>query len=114
LQGSVRDCQAGTGRSEAAFRTYRRPGKTSGRKRWIDEEPNPPPPFPKREGGGRILPSPLRGGVGEGRTSAPRRQNASNSTAVVVQTSTESPRPRRYSPSRAKYASEPPRAGGYR
>ena len=30
------------------------------------KQPNPPAPFPKREGGERQSPSPLRGGVGEG------------------------------------------------
>src|SRR5205085_6579947 len=34
----------------------------------FDQEPNPPAPFPKREGGERhlFLPSPLRGGAGGG------------------------------------------------
>ncbi|MCE9562279.1 MAG: Holliday junction resolvase RuvX [Planctomycetes bacterium] len=37
----------------------------------MSEEPNPPTPFPRKEGGAGFSPSPLGGGVGEG--SFPRR-----------------------------------------
>jgi formylmethanofuran dehydrogenase subunit B len=38
--------------------------------------PNPPPPFPKREGGEELSPSPLRGGVGEGMSLLAERMTA--------------------------------------